>query len=156
MIYLVRHVHAGSRHDWDGADELRPITSSGRRQAEGLAAWLGAEPVKRIVSSPYVRCVESVQPLAAHLGLDVETSAALAEGAAVEAAIALAGRCAADDAVLCSHGDVIPAMLDALARADHVALPRHLPCAKGSTWVLGGDGRPFTSARYVAPLAPPD
>jgi 8-oxo-dGTP diphosphatase len=94
-----------------------------------------------------------VQPLAAHLGVDVETSTALAEGAPVDAAVALAVECAGDDAVLCSHGDVIPAVLDALARADGLPLPPNFPCAKGSTWVLDGDGRPFASARYVAPAA---
>jgi 8-oxo-dGTP diphosphatase len=153
VIYLVRHVKAGDRHDWRGRDERRPISDGGRRQADGLARWLGGEPVKRIVSSPYVRCVESMQPLAGHLGLDVETSDALAEGAPVDAAVALVAECAAEDSVLCSHGDVIPAVLDALAHADGLALPPDFPCAKGSTWVLDGDGRPFASARYVAPVA---
>jgi 8-oxo-dGTP diphosphatase len=103
-----------------------------------------------------VRCVESVQPIAARLGLDIETSAALAEGAAVDAAVAVVGGCAADDAVVCSHGDVIPAVLEALAHTDGLPLPPNFPCEKGSTWALEGDGRPFASARYVAPVAEGD
>lgn len=153
-VYLVRHVKAGNRHEWDGPDELRPISDAGRRQADGLAAWLGGERVKRIVSSPYLRCVESVQPLADRLGLDVETSAALAEGAPVAAAVALVAEVAADNGVLCSHGDVVPAVLEELADVDGLRLPHDLPVAKGSTWVLDGDARPFAAGRYVDPPRP--
>jgi 8-oxo-dGTP diphosphatase len=150
-VYLVRHVKAGRRDEWDGPDRLRPISSDGRRQADSLAGLLGGEPIKRIVSSPYVRCVESVQPLAARLGLVVETSDALAEGAPAAAAVALVADVAGDNGVLCSHGDVIPAVLEDLADVDGLRLPLDLPCAKGSTWVIDGDDRPFASARYVEP-----
>jgi broad specificity phosphatase PhoE len=149
--YLVRHVKAGSRSDWIGRDELRPVSEAGRRQAVALAARLGSEPIKRIVSSPYTRCVESVQPLALLLGLAVETADALAEGAAAGDAVALVVEAAADNGVVCSHGDVIPAVLDELARTDGLGLDHDLRCAKGSTWILDGATRPFVAARYIGP-----
>jgi 8-oxo-dGTP diphosphatase len=150
-VYLVRHAAAGDRTEWDGRDDLRPLTNRGRRQADWLAEQLASEPVKRIVSSPSVRCVETVQPLAARLGLVVETSPALAEGAAVAGVLGLLCEAAADHAVLCSHGDVIPEALDALARLDGLPLPPGYPFAKGSVWVLHGEARPFVRAHYLAP-----
>ena len=48
---------------------LSPI---GLEQARRLAAWLGCEPITRIVSSPKRRAVETATPLAETLGLDVE------------------------------------------------------------------------------------
>jgi 8-oxo-dGTP diphosphatase len=149
--YLVRHAKAGHRGEWDGPDRLRPISDAGRRQADGLAELLAGCDVGRIVSSPYVRCVETVQPLADRLGLTVESHDALAEGADADDAVALVAAVAGVHGVLCSHGDVIPAVLDELARGDGLYLARDFPFAKGSTWVLDGPARPFVSARYVDP-----
>lgn len=150
-VYIVRHAKAGSRGDWHGPDDLRPLTKNGRRQADWVAAQLEGEPVKRIVSSPFLRCVESVQPLADRLGLIVETSAALAEGAPVDGMLALMAGVAADNGVVCSHGDMIPEVLDTLIRVDGLQLGSDYPVAKGSIWVLDGDARPFVRARYVEP-----
>lgn len=149
--YLVRHAKAGRRSEWDGPDRLRPISDAGRRQADALVAQLAGCGVGRIVSSPYVRCVETVQPLADRLGVTVEQHEALAEGADVDGAVALVAAIARVNGVVCSHGDVIPAVLDELARADGLRLARDLPFAKGSTWVLDGPARPFVAARYVDP-----
>lgn len=150
-VYLIRHAKAGSRSEWDGPDDLRPLTSNGRRQADWVADRLAAAPVKRIVSSPYVRCVETVQPLADRLGLDVETSPALAEDGPVADMLALLAELAPEHGVACTHGDMIPEALDALARVDGLALGPHYPFAKGSIWVLDGDARPFVRATYVDP-----
>ena len=102
-----------------------------------------------MVSSPYVRCVQTVEPLAKKLGLNVDTSDALAEGAPAEDAVALIDKLAREDVVLCSHGDVIGDLLMLLAdrgvRLDDFRLE------KGSTWVLGCDGGRVTSACYVPP-----
>ena len=149
--FLVRHAKAGSRGDWDGPDHLRPLSKKGHRQAEALVSLLADAQVKRIVSSPFVRCVETVAPLAALLGLEVETSDALAEGAPVAPGIDLLEAVAGDNGVLCSHGDVIPALLDALRARDGLAIPADFACAKGSTWVIEGPAPPFVEARYVPP-----
>jgi hypothetical protein len=90
-----------------------------------------------------------VRPLADALGLGIEVDRALAEGAPVDGALRLVGEVAPDHGVLCSHGDVIPAVLDALARRDGLAVPHDVPVAKGSTWVIEGDAPPFVHARYV-------
>lgn len=100
---LVRHASAGDRRDWDADDRLRPLDARGRRQARQLVKLLRPFGIRRVVSSPYLRCVETVQPLAAALGLQVEEDDRLAEGAGRAATDLLAE----DGVVLCTHGDVV-------------------------------------------------
>ena len=100
---LLRHTSAGHRHDWDGDDRLRPLDARGRRQAVDLVELLQPLGVRRVVSSPYVRCVASVEPLAAALGLPVEQDERLAEGAGRSAAELVRE----DGVVCCTHGDIV-------------------------------------------------
>ncbi len=107
LSVLVRHAAAGKRREWDGDDRLRPLDERGRRQAAALVELLGLLGFRRVVSSPYVRCVETVEPLAAALGVEVETDDRLAEGAGAAALELLR-----EDGVLaCTHGDVIEEVL---------------------------------------------
>jgi phosphohistidine phosphatase SixA len=149
-IYLVRHGAAGDRDRWDGPDWLRPLTSRGHAQARGLLQLLAGAEIARVVSSPYVRCSETVVPIAAVWHLPIELDDALAEEADVEATFALMKRVAEGGAVLCSHGDMIPAVLDRL-RASGVDMGAGR-CEKGSVWALETHGGTVTSARYLAPL----
>src|SRR5690349_6858491 len=150
-LFLVRHAKAGSRSGWVGPDEARPLSKGGREQAEGLKRELAERPVRRILSSPYVRCVETVQPLAVKLGLVVEETEALAEGAhyapAVESLASLP-----DDSVLCSHGDIIPAVIDALQRRG-MSLVGEPDYRKGATWVIERDGDELMRASTLPPPA---
>jgi phosphohistidine phosphatase SixA len=77
MPYLVRHAHAGDKRAWTGPDRLRPLSGSGRREAHGLLVQLRPYPVVRILSSPAVRCVQTVEPLAQRRGLPVERAEVL-------------------------------------------------------------------------------
>ena len=104
---LLRHASAGDRDDWDGEDRLRPLDAKGRRQAVELVELLRRFPVSRVLSSPYIRCVATVEPLAAALGLPVEEDDRLAEGAG-RAALELLRE---NGAVCCTHGDIIEAAL---------------------------------------------
>ena len=69
-VFLVRHADAKSRANWPHPDETRPLTRKGGTQADGLVDLLRKHPVRRILSSPAVRCVETVAPLANKLGLE--------------------------------------------------------------------------------------
>src|SRR5438128_10943561 len=81
VAYVVRHAKAGDRSDWSGDDRARPLTKSGQRQAEALAGMLAGEAIDRILSSGYLRCVHTVEPLATHRKLSVEPLKDLEEGA---------------------------------------------------------------------------
>lgn len=146
-LLLVRHAHAGERGDWRGHDSLRPLTARGRHQAADLAGILVEIGAERVLSSPYRRCIETVAPTAAALGLTVEVDVRLAEGPhddALELVRALWG----EPVVLCSHGDVIPGVLGALQREDRLSLGADPRCAKGSTWILERD--PADRGRYAS------
>src|SRR6202011_635594 len=82
--YVVRHAKAGDRGEWTGDDRMRPLTKSGQRQAEGLANLLDRQPIDKILSSGYLRCVQTVEPLGARRQLPVEPVKELEEGAGGE------------------------------------------------------------------------
>lgn len=138
-VLLVRHAVALARREWQGHDAARPLTVKGQQQAKGLIGLLADVPMDRVLASPARRCIDTVTPLAAVRGREVDKVDALAEGTATAALDVLF-----DDAgtvVACTHGDVIEAVLDAL-RADGWDLPSVPKNAKGSTWVLAqGHGR---------------
>lgn len=121
IVYLVRHASAEARETWGGDDRLRPLDDRGLRQAEELVEQLGRREFRRIVSSPCVRCVETVVPLAHARGLAVEHAEALGEGADVEAALALF-RSAGMPLVACVHGDLAEALLGEAAKACSTAV----------------------------------
>jgi 8-oxo-dGTP diphosphatase len=116
---LLRHASAGHRHDWPGDDEHRPLDAKGRREAEEIAETFGGEDIRRVLSSPYTRCVQTVEPLAAALGLEVEVDERLAEGAG-DAARPLLEE---PGVVACTHGDVIHNLLGrGLKKAEYVRI----------------------------------
>jgi 8-oxo-dGTP diphosphatase len=149
-VLLIRHAHAGTRRDWLGDDKLRPLTQKGYRQAVTLVRRLEGWAPDRILSSPYVRCVQTVQPLADDLGLKVEEASELAEGSG-SAALSLVRGLADHRVALCTHGDVIPDVLVALADEDRLDLGPAPHQAKGSTWVLESRRGRFVKATYIPP-----
>jgi 8-oxo-(d)GTP phosphatase len=106
-LLFVRHASAGDRGKWLGDDRLRPLDEKGRRQAAELVTTLEPYAVERILSSPFVRCVQTVEPLAAARGLDVETTDVLADGAGSDGVRRLLGELAGSPVVLCGHGGEI-------------------------------------------------
>ena len=149
QMYLVRHAKAGSRSDWSGPDDLRPLTKTGRRQADALRDLLADRGVIRVVSSPYVRCRQTVEPLGQRLRLPVDLADELAEGTPLREARRLIDKFIAEPTVLCTHGDVIGELLESLARQGLIERDPRLE--KGSTWVLDFQGDEVTGATYLAP-----
>jgi 8-oxo-dGTP diphosphatase len=150
MIYLVRHGKAGSRSNWRGPDSARPLTPAGSRQADAIAKMLGSSPVTRIVSSPYLRCRQTVEPLAAELGIPVEADEALAEGASLGGIHALIDGAERGGLVLCSHGDVIGDFLERVAdNGAHLDDPPRIE--KGSVWEFEVRNGKIHRGRYHLP-----
>ncbi|MDQ2810569.1 MAG: NUDIX hydrolase [Actinomycetota bacterium] len=148
-LILLRHATAGDKAHWPANDESRPLDASGATDALVLAGLLSCiAPTARVLSSPAVRCTESVRPYAASFGGAVEA----------EAALALSGRssrfpsrtsrgdtlddlvrdlvAAGRPAVLCLHGENLPKALAAACTALGASPAPHPPLPKGGFCVL--------------------
>jgi len=133
-LYLVRHAKAGERRLWDGDDVDRPLSPKGWKQSDMLADRLQALEVTGLYSSPYVRCVQTLQPLADRLGREIEIDQRLSEDEPFEPMLELLTE-APDGAVLSSHGDMIPATISALERRG-MEIRTPPDWRKASVWVL--------------------
>jgi broad specificity phosphatase PhoE len=152
-LLVVRHARAGQRQRWKGDDRLRPLSKRGEGQALALVGRLSAvigtqkRPIV-FLSSPWVRCVQTVAPLADSLSAKVVEAPELGEGqgeSAVEFVRKLAGL-----VVVCTHGDVVGEILD-LARRQGVDLGPHPAWPKGCAWELRSRAGKFHVARYIPP-----
>ena len=144
-VYLVRHAKAGSRKAWSGDDELRPLSKAGKAQAHGLAKRLAGDGITRVFSSPYVRCRQTVEPLAEGSASRSSPPTRSREGASLPDSLRLVEKVAGENAVLCTHGDVLGNLLMHFAelgvdlQTDRVE--------KGSVWVLRARRRRGALAR---------
>ncbi|QJY47006.1 NUDIX hydrolase [Pseudonocardia broussonetiae] len=139
VVVLVRHAKAGSRNQWDGPDEDRPLSGTGREQARQLATLLPLFGPDRLASAPPIRCRDTIAPIAAAHGLPVADEPLLGEEGYWDdpaAGLARFREIAAQPGVslVCSQGGVIPDVVGALSGLDDV------PSRKASTWVLGFTG----------------
>lgn len=146
-VYLIRHAQAGDRGHGP-RDMYRPLSDKGGRRAAELAQLLAGAGITRVLSSPATRCTQTVQPLAAALGLEVEEHPVLWEGSDLDDVLALLEEPADGDVVACSHGDIIPELVERLAAGGATVQGRG--CEKGSIWVLERDGGTWRSARYLS------
>lgn len=145
--YLVRHAKAGSRERWTAPDRDRPLSAPGKVQAEALAKLL-APTTRQVLSSPYLRCVQTVAPLAEAAGVRVEEEDRLAEGA--DPAWAMTTLASAPGLVLCTHGDVMASIVMTLA-ADKVPMDGGAQWAKAGTWAFQIEDGRIVAGRYLPP-----
>ena len=148
-IYVVRHAKAGDRADWAGDDRLRPLTKSGHRQAQALATWLVKEPIDAILSSPYVRCLQTVEPLAEQRKIPIGPRKDLEEGSGGESILRMVAEFKGRNVVLCTHGDLVEELVEELIQKGVVSRS-HAKMEKASTWVVEETAGKVTGARYVA------
>jgi broad specificity phosphatase PhoE len=150
-LLLIRHAHAGDRARWRGPDDQRPLSEKGWRQARGLVPLLSADAVGRIASSPSLRCVQTVLPLAEARGLHVEEDPRLLEGTDPhEAFTSLEAELATISVAASTHGDLVPAILD-LAADRGARLPADVRWPKGCTWVLEHEDGRWLGAHFLPP-----
>jgi phosphohistidine phosphatase SixA len=162
-LLLLRHVDAGDRGAHPGPDHRRPVSARGRAQAVALIDLYADRPVVAVTTSPYVRCVQSVEPLAAAAGVPIDEVEELAEGTPSDLAQRTLRRLQREaeqlggDVVACSHGDVVGDLVHALV-VHGVTVDGRPGWPKGSTWVLDGpiaaafEGAPeLVTVRYLPP-----
>jgi 8-oxo-dGTP diphosphatase len=134
QLYLVRHAKAGERRTWTGNDVDRPLSKKGRRQAEQVAKRLAKLGPQRLLSSRYARCIQTLEPLAAQLDTPVEVEVCLTEFEPVEPVLELITG-AKNGTVMCSHGDIIPAVIRRLKNSG-TQIRTPTDWRKASVWVL--------------------
>ncbi|MEX2279541.1 MAG: NUDIX hydrolase [Acidimicrobiia bacterium] len=150
-VWLIRHAAAGDRTAWADDDRLRPLSKKGQRQAQAIASTLASHDIDAVFSSPYVRCRQTVEPLAVSLGGHVEDTELLAEGAREAQTLEWLRTMGGRHVVACSHGDVIGGVI---RRLDAMGVPLYSPVfdvKKGSIWTLALEGSRVVSASYTPP-----
>jgi 8-oxo-dGTP diphosphatase len=150
VVHLIRHAHAGSRSAWRGDDRARPLSTKGQAQARAIADALAHAGITDVWSSPYLRCVQTAEPLAARLDTPVVEDPRLAEGedagAVLDAVLARAD--AGRTVAVCSHGDVIPALVvEAVRRGATLHGPAEL--RKGARYTVTVEAGRATQIHHV-------
>lgn len=121
-IIALRHGKAVPGEDWRGPDATRPLMDRGTEQAMSVAPGIAAFRPRKLVTSTAVRCVSTVAPTSRLIGLPVRQTEAISQDAwehgtaDVESVVSrrLEKR---KSAVLCSHGPVLPEILEAIGQA---------------------------------------
>ncbi|GAA3673819.1 NUDIX hydrolase [Nonomuraea antimicrobica] len=114
-LVLVRHGSAGSRNEWADDDAARPLDTDGASQAANLATALPAYRPESLVSSPSARCVQTLEPYAERVGADIRIEPLLSEESQDPQKTPALVRGITQPAVVCSHGKVLPALIQALS-----------------------------------------
>ncbi len=156
-VVIARHASAGSRAKWKGDDSLRPLDRIGHEQAEALMDLLRHFGVTSIYSSEYLRCIQTVEPLAELLALPVVEERLLGEDGypGNEAKACQFVRALAEPSeatVACTQGNVVPDLIERLAGEDGFSYQAPLEAKKGSLWALSFAGGALCQAEYFSSL----
>lgn len=120
-VIALRHGKAMPASSWSGPDSTRPLEQIGVRQARSAARSIASYGPLKLVSSTAARCMSTIEPLATLTGRDVKATPAISqdayeEGEADVARVVAKRLSKRQTAVLCSHGPVLPDILEELAR----------------------------------------
>jgi 8-oxo-dGTP diphosphatase len=155
LIHVIRHAEAGDRRRWEGPDEARPLSDGGRRQAARLAGLFAEQPFVQLLSSPFLRCVQTLEPLAEAPGLPIELRDQLGEGRPWEYLEKLILEAEGEGpTAVCVHGDGFRALMNDLFERG-IARRVSQGFRKGATWVIEVRDGTIVSARHV-PAPPTD
>ncbi len=158
-VLLVRHGRAGSKHRYQGEDRNRPLDKYGRAQAEALVGQLLAFGPSSLYAADRLRCLQTLEPLAQELGVEIHREPLLTEEAywasRKEARQRMLAIAATDGTpVICTQGKVIPDLLQWWSERDSVR-PDKSRNRKGSTWVLSMFGGQLVAADHLDSALPP-
>ena len=168
------HMDAVNRNEWQAANDDRPLTELGVKQSQRIAEELRSGPVQALFSSPALRCRQSLEPISQQLNLPINIvqgfrdtqgyrappgwerpdrpgpdplGGAFSAGSAYAALQDIRAKVPSGRAVLCSYGDIIPALFAFLAGAHDLKLPPRMD-AKGALYtIVLGDGHVSLTGR---------
>ena len=138
-IVLQRHGKAERRGSQYPDDLARPLAPAGRQQAIALAELLAVYGADELISSPAVRCVNTVKPYADLHGVEMKLDSALTEISYVHAPRAIVSwlRELADrrtGTIVCTHGPLLDELIAAILHRPDFADPDREPTLNGRPW----------------------
>lgn len=152
-LIILRHAKAMKRSDFEGTkDSLRPLSGKGRRQSKVLVDVLDAYGIETLVSSPFVRCRETLQRFAKYIDTKIEVSDPLSESGHESDPDATAEVIREflhhpEPTVICSHRPVMGTIAETLAGALGIELDYKL--APGAFLVIHRQFGPDRSVTAV-------
>ena len=119
-LIIIRHAHATPRTDYVGEDGKRPLLPEGKKQATELVRLLSAYGPKRVFTSPWRRCKDTITPYAkAHRYKIIDrgelSEMGNAKGPARTAKVAKRLFADARSSILCTHRPTLPTITKVLA-----------------------------------------
>ena len=135
-IIIQRHGAARSRSKWKKGEKSRPLNSKGKKQAKALPDLIDAFDPGRVLSSPWKRCRDTVEPFTRLEGLKIATKDELSEAGHRDhpsRATAMIERVLGEarGTVVCTHRPVLPTVIscvrEAATRGTAFELPRQNP-----------------------------
>ena len=136
-MLLLRHASAGERLSSPGVDRFRRLDEDGRATARQLVWSLAEREITEIVSSPFPRCVETVVPIAASLGLVVDQRWELEPDSALEDVKTLLMDLP-ETTLVCTHREIFELLLG-----------WDVPCEKGAIWVVEKTASELVPTLYI-------
>lgn len=154
-VIVIRHTKAKPRSTWAGAEGERSLAATGKRQALAAGRLMEAWGPEKLISSPWVRCMQTLYPYAKNQGLPIKEKRALTEAANERSPKAAAKIVESlfdkydKPVALCTHRPVLPTILGVLTPRLPLSLSRHLPTEDpylkpGEMWVLQVTGQEKT------------
>jgi len=163
-VILLRHAKAVGKSSWKRADDRRPLDDAGRADAKALAELLACfGPRARLITSPAVRCVETLRPLAELSGAELREEPSLyihtqssrtdpADSPPSIAALMAQAVAAGEPAIFCAHRENIPVLQAAALAALGLDQPAS-DAAPGSALAdVGLEGFPGLPKEWDDPL----
>jgi len=138
QIIVLRHARAGRKLTDRSKDFKRSLDRKGREDALRLPRVIeGHLHPEAIVSSPFRRCVQTVEPLAGDLDLLIVEDDRFTPGSS-ERSVREAFLEVAANSVVSTHGEVIAMLFDERVR-----------CAKGAFWIVERRNGELSPGLYV-------
>lgn len=138
MVLLLRHASAGERLSAQDRDRSRGLDALGRAAAYRLSQTLAEHGVDHIATSPYPRCIETVEPLALLLGLEVALVDELAPGTPRRLLVSALESLRGGVTVACTHREAFETLFDG-----------EVTCEKGAAWLLAHGLNGWRAVEYL-------
>jgi 8-oxo-dGTP pyrophosphatase MutT (NUDIX family)/phosphohistidine phosphatase SixA len=133
-VIVVRHAKAKPRSSWTRAENERPLAATGQRQALSVSRLLAVWNPRRVVSSPWRRCIQTIMPYIKSTNRKIRTADPLSEAGnarkpkdAMRTIEQLLRK--GKSTVICTHRPVLPNVIKVLEKHMSAGVSAVLPAS---------------------------